>query len=56
LSQQTFPVGKYTFVVSNDGHATARPAISGPGLSNAQAASLSPGLKANLTVTLKTGK
>lgn len=56
LSQQTFPAGKYTFVVSNDGHATHALAINGPGLSNTQTASLSPGQKANLTVTLQTGK
>jgi len=56
LSQQTFPAGKYTFVVSNDGHATHTLAINGPGLSNTQTASLSPGQKANLTVTLQTGK
>jgi plastocyanin len=56
LSQQTFPPGKYTFAVSNDGHATHALAINGPGLSSTQTASLSPGQKANLTVTLQAGK
>lgn len=56
LSQQSFPAGKYTFVVSNDGHATHALAINGPGVSNTQTSSLSPGQKANLTVTLQSGK
>ena len=55
LSQQSFPAGTYTFAVSNDGHATHALEITGPGLSNAQTASLSPGQKANLTVTLQSG-
>lgn len=55
LSQQSFPAGTYTFVVSNDGRATHALEITGPGLSNAQTASLSPGQKANLTVTLQSG-
>jgi uncharacterized cupredoxin-like copper-binding protein len=56
LSQQSFPAGTYTFVVSNDGHATHALEITGPGLSSALTASLSPGQKANLTVTLQSGK
>jgi len=56
LSQQTFPAGKYTFVVSNDGHATHALTINGPGVSDAHTTSLSPGQKANLTVTLQSGK
>jgi plastocyanin len=55
LSQQSLPAGKYTFVVSNDGHATHALDITGPGLSNAVTAALSPGQKANLTVTLQSG-
>jgi plastocyanin len=56
LSQQSLPAGKYTFVVSNDGQATHALAISGPGVSKTTTSSLSPGQKANLTVTLQSGK
>lgn len=56
LSRQTFPPGTYTFTVSNDGHATHAMDITGPGLSNADTADLSPGQKANLTVTLRAGQ
>lgn len=55
LSKQSFAPGTYTFVVSNDGHATHALDITGPGLSNADTSDLSPGQKANLTVTLKSG-
>ena len=55
LSQQSFAPGTYTFVVSNDGHATHALDITGPGLSNADTSDLSPGQKANLTVTLQAG-
>lgn len=55
LSQQTFKAGTYTFVVSNDGSATHALDITGPGLSNADTTDLSPGQKANLTVTFQSG-
>jgi uncharacterized cupredoxin-like copper-binding protein len=55
LSKQSFTAGTYTFVVSNDGHATHALAITGPGLSNTATSDLSPGQKANLTVTLQNG-
>lgn len=55
LSKQSLAPGTYTFVVSNDGHATHALDITGPGLSNADTSDLSPGQKANLTVTLKAG-
>jgi uncharacterized cupredoxin-like copper-binding protein len=55
LSQQSFAPGTYTFVVSNDGHATHALDITGPGLSNADTSDLSPGQKTNLTVKLQAG-
>lgn len=55
LSQQSFKPGTYTFVVSNDGTASHALDITGPGLSNADTSTLSPGQKANLTVTLQAG-
>jgi uncharacterized cupredoxin-like copper-binding protein len=55
LSKQTFSAGTYTFAVSNDGRATHALEITGPGLSNAETAFLSPGQKANLTVTFQSG-
>ena len=55
LSQQSFKPGTYTFVVSNDGTASHALDITGPGLSNANTATLSPGQKANLTVTFQSG-
>jgi uncharacterized cupredoxin-like copper-binding protein len=55
LSKQTFTAGTYTFAVSNDGQATHALEITGPGLSNAETAFLSPGQKATLTVTFAAG-
>lgn len=55
LSQQSFKPGTYTFVVSNDGTASHALDITGPGLSNADSSTLSPGQKANLTVTFQSG-
>jgi len=55
LSQQSFKPGTYTFVVSNDGTASHALDITGPGLSNADTSTLSPGQKANLTVTFQSG-
>ncbi len=55
LSKSTFSPGRYTFVAQNKGGVTHSLEISGPGLSNAKAKSISPGHSAKLTVTFKKG-
>lgn len=55
LATTHFAPGTYTFVMTDDGHATHAIAISGPGADNASSATSGPGGTASLTVTLHDG-
>jgi hypothetical protein len=55
LSQNTFTAGRYTFAAKDAGAIPHALAITGPGVSGAQTAALSPGGSASLTVTLQAG-
>lgn len=55
LSQTQFAPGTYTFTAQNNGTVEHALAISGPGLTQVQTPTLSPGSSAQLTVTLQGG-
>ncbi|WP_370065566.1 hypothetical protein [Streptacidiphilus sp. MAP5-3] len=55
LSTTAFKPGAYTFVAQNAGTVSHALAISGPGVPTHQTPILSPGGKADLSVTLKPG-
>ncbi|MCC9307812.1 copper-binding protein [Kitasatospora sp. RB6PN24] len=55
LSQTQFTPGSYTFVADNAGTVAHALAISGPGVSLTQTPTISPGGKAQFTVTLQQG-
>jgi uncharacterized cupredoxin-like copper-binding protein len=55
LSQTQFAPGSYTFVANNAGTVAHALAIAGPGVAATQTSAISPGGKAQLTVTLQQG-
>ena len=55
LPTTTFAPGTYTFVMSDDGHATHAIELAGPGVNNVKSDAVGPGGSASLTATLQKG-
>jgi uncharacterized cupredoxin-like copper-binding protein len=55
LSTTTFAPGAYTFVMSDDGHATHAIELQGPGVDGVKSGTVGPGGSSSLTATLQKG-